>query len=149
MNKWDLVEQREREARRWLELVTDRLRFVKQAPMVLVSAKSGQRVAKLLEHAGRLFAAGGIRVATPELNRWLNDVAGPELRSPRRGRSPRLYYATQTGVHPPRFLFFCNDPARIHFSFRRYLENTLRERFGYGGSPIRLVFRARREKPAE
>ena len=56
----------------------------------------------------------------------------------------RIYYATQTGTHPPRFLLFCNDPGRAHFSFRRYLENTLRERFRFGASPIRLEFRRRR-----
>ena len=143
VNKWDLVEGREEEAKRWSAEVSHRLRFVKQAPMVLISAKTGQRVSRVLEHADALHEAAGIEVPTPEVNRWLQDV----------GRRPanagpgalRLLYATQTGTHPPRFVVFCSNPSRVHFSFRRHLENSLRERFAFDGAPIRLEFRSRRE----
>lgn len=142
VNKWDLIEGREEQAKRWSAEVRHRLRFVKQAPMALISAKTGQRVSRVLEHADELYAAAGIEVPTPEVNRWLQGLghrpatAGPS--------APRMLYATQTGTRPPRFVIFCNDPSRIHFSFRRYLENSLRERFGFVGAPIRLEFRSRR-----
>ena len=146
VNKWDLITDREKEAKRWLELVQERLRFVKQVPMILISAKSGQRVVKVLDHVDEVWNASGVEVGTPELNRWLGDVAGPEIRAPGKGRSLRLFYVTQTGVHPPRFLLFCNDARLVHFSFKRRLENTLRERFAFGAAPIRLEFRSRREE---
>ena len=144
VNKWDLVPEREAAAKAWEREVRSRLRFVKQVPMVLVSARTGQRVLSLLDQVDRLHEAAGRRVPTPELNRWLQEVARSERDSPARGRSVRLLYATQTGVRPPRFVLFCNDPERVHFSLRRHLENSLRERFGFGAAPLRLVFRSRR-----
>lgn len=146
VNKWDLIRDREQEAKRWLETVQERLKFVKQVPMVLISAKTGQRVTKLLDWADQLHELAGQRVATPQLNRWLQEVAGPQMRAPSRGRSLRVFYATQTGIRPLRFAVFCNDPKQVHFSFRRQLENTLRDRFGFGGAPIRITFRSRRGK---
>jgi GTP-binding protein len=144
VNKWDLVANREARAKEWEIEVRERLRFVKQAPVLLVSAKTGQRVSRILEIAERVHAAGGIRVPTPELNRWLQVAAARERSSPAAGRSVRLFYATQTGVHPPRFVVFCNDPARVHFSLRRRLENGLRDGFGFGPAAIHLQFRGRR-----
>jgi len=142
VNKWDLIEGREEQAKHWDAEVRHRLRFVKQAPMVLISAKTGQRISRVLEHADELYAAAGIEVPTPEVNRWLQEVGH---RPPGAGpHGPRMLYATQTGTRPPRFVIFCSDPSRIHFSFRRHLENSLRERFGFEGAPIRLQFRSRR-----
>ena len=83
---------------------------------------------------------------TPELNRWLDAVARKEQSSPARGRSVKLLYATQVGVRPPSFILFCNHPRRVHFSLRRFLENSLRERFGFDGVPIRIRFRKRSGK---
>jgi GTP-binding protein len=143
VNKWDLIEGREEEAKRWSAEVRHRLRFVKQAPMVLISAKTGQRVSRVLEHADELHGAAGILVPTPEVNTWLQDV-GRRPAGAGHG-TPRLLYATQTGTHPPRFVVFCSDPSKIHFSFRRHLENSLRERFAFDGAPIRLEFRSRRD----
>ena len=93
----------------------------------------------------KVYAAGSIRVPTPELNRWLQEASAHERAGPAGGRSIRLFYATQTGVHPPRFVLFCNHPERVHFSIRRRLENDLRERFGFGPAPMRLQFRGRRD----
>jgi GTP-binding protein len=143
VNKWDLVDGREEAAKAWLETVRDRLRFVHEAPMLLVSAKSGQRVTRILDEADACHRAASIRVPTPALNRWLQDVARAERSAPARGRSIRLFYAAQTGVRPPRFALFCNDPAHVHFSLERHLVNGLRERFGFGPAPIRLDFRRR------
>ena len=147
VNKWDLVEGREQQAKEWLETVHDRLRFVHESPMVLVSAKTGQRIGRILDHVDACYAAAGIRVSTPELNRWLQGIARAERSAPARGRSIRLFYATQTGVHPPTFTLFCNDPQFVHFSFERHLINGLREQFGFGAAPIRLKFRTRTRRP--
>jgi GTP-binding protein len=146
VNKWDLVEGREEAASAWQDELRRRLRFVKEVPIVLLSARTGQRVLKVLDHVNVLYAAAGRQVPTPELNRWLHAEAQVERSSPAGGHSVRLFYAAQTGVHPPRFVLFCSDARRVHFSLRRRLENSLRERFGFGASPLHLQFRSRRER---
>jgi GTP-binding protein len=148
INKWDLVEGREDRAKAWEQEMRERLRFVKEVPSVLVSARSGQRVVKILDRVDELFADSGKRVPTPALNTWLQEEAAKERRAPAKGGSVRLFYATQTGIRPPRFVVFCNEARRLHFSLRRHLENSLRERFGFGAAPLRLTFRSRRERAA-
>jgi len=146
INKWDLVEERESKAKDWEDELRERLRFVKGVPFVLVSAKSGQRVAKILDRVDELFADASKRVPTPALNTWLQEESVKERRAPAKGGSVRLFYATQTGIRPPRFVVFCNEARRLHFSLRRHLENSLRERFGFGAAPLRLTFRSRRQR---
>ncbi len=148
VNKWDLVEGREENAKEWQLSIHERFRFAKEAPILLVSAKSGQRVIKILDLVDKVYAAGSIRVPTPELNRWLQEASARERSGPAGGRSIRMFYAAQTGVHPPRFVLFCNHPERVHFSIRRRIENDLRERFGFGPAPLRLQFRGRRDGKA-
>ena len=148
INKWDLVEEREGKAKDWEGALRERLRFVKEVPFVLVSAKSGQRVAKILDRVDELFADASKRVPTPALNTWLQEESLKERRAPAKGGSVRLFYATQTGIRPPRFVVFCNEARRLHFSLRRHLENSLRERFGFGAAPLRLTFRSRRQRAA-
>jgi GTP-binding protein len=146
INKWDLVEEREGKAKDWEGTLRERLRFIKEVPFVLVSAKSGQRVAKILDRVDELFADASKRVPTPALNTWLQEESVKERRAPAKGGSVRLFYATQTGIRPPRFVVFCNEARRLHFSLRRHLENSLRERFGFGAAPLRLTFRSRRQR---
>ena len=148
INKWDLVEEREGKAKDWEGALRERLRFVKEVPFVLVSAKSGQRVAKILDRVDELFADASKRVPTPALNTWLQEESLKERRAPAKGGSVSLFYATQTGIRPPRFVVFCNEARRLHFSLRRHLENSLRERFGFGAAPLRLTFRSRRQRAA-
>lgn len=143
-NKWDLVEEREVAARAWEATVRERLRFAKEVPILLVSARTGQRVSRILELVDEVHAAGAIRVPTAALNRWLQETTKGQTSGPPGKRPVRFLYATQTGVHPPRFVVFCSDPRSIHFSLRRHLENALRERFGFGPSPVLLRFRSRR-----
>ena len=145
VNKWDLLEDRETAAKRWEEKIRVRLKFTRGAPLVFASARTGQRVIRILEYVDEVHATAGIRVATPVLNRWVQShpAAGPSTGT---GKTNfRVLYATQTGTHPPSFLLFCNDPTRIHFSVRRRIENGLRESFGFGSVPLRLTFRGRRE----
>lgn len=146
VNKWDLASDREEKVKAWEREIRTRLRFAGTAPVLFTSARSGQRVARILDAAAEVHDAAGIRVPTPELNRWLARQAERERANPAGGKSIRLFYATQTGIHPPRFVLFCNDARRIHFSLRRRLENDLRESFGFGPAPVRLSFRSRRER---
>ncbi len=145
VNKWDRVEGREEAVRRIEDEIHERLAFARGVPIAFLSARTGQRVGRLLELAARLHAAAGLRVPTPELNRWLRDACGPDLEVSGRG-DLRVFYATQIGTHPPRFVVFCNDPRKASAPFRRHLEASLRERFGLAEVPVRLVFRGRRDR---
>ncbi len=144
VNKWDLVTDREEAAKRWEGEVRRRFRFARHAPVIFTSARTGQRVSRVLEVAKELHEVAGRRVSTAELNRWLREESEAERSSPAAGRSVNLLYATQVGVHPPRFVLFCSDPRRVHFSLRRHLANALQDRFGFGAAPVHLSFRGRR-----
>jgi GTPase len=117
--------------------------FLEFAPIISISAKTGQRVGKVLELAIDIWGERRKRISTGELNRVLR--AAVERQSPPvvKGRRPKVFYGTQAAVAPPTFVFFANDAALIHFSYRRYLENRLREEFGFDGTPVKLVFRDR------
>jgi len=149
VNKWDLVSDREVAAKAWEERIQYRLRFVKDAPIALISALTGQRVAPLLARARALYELGGRWVRTTELNRWAEGSSGHGEGSASRGHGFRIYYATQTGVHPPTFLLFCNDPKKLHFSKERQLENSLRKAFDFGPVRLRLHLRRRPRKERE
>ena len=144
VNKWDLVEEKtDRTFDQYVEWIRNEVPFLEFAPIVSISAKTGQRVGRVLELAIDIWAERRKRVPTAELNRVLmtaTDRTPPPLV---RGRRPKLFYATQAAIAPPTFVFFASDAAAVHFSYRRYLENRLRETFGFDGTPIRLVFRDR------
>jgi GTP-binding protein len=144
VNKWDLVEDKtDRTFDQYTEWIRSEVPFLEFAPIVSISAKTGQRVGKVLELAIDIWGERRKRVSTGELNRVLR-AASDRLAPPVvRGRRPKIFYATQAGVAPPIFVFFANDAALVHFSYRRYLENRLREEFGFDGTPIRLIFRDR------
>jgi GTP-binding protein len=144
-NKWDLVgEARAREVDAGIRSA---LRFAPDAPILHVSARTGSGVGRILGAAERVAGAGRRRIATAELNRWLRDAVGrhePAMaqRGPRR-RPVKFLYATQTGVRPPTFVLFCTEPSAVQPSYRRFLENRLRESFDLRGTPVRLQLRAR------
>ena len=149
-NKWDLVEGRGEAASRAREEIRERLHFAPDIPALTVSARTGLRVEKILPLVQRLARAARTRISTAELNRWLADAVGahePAMaqRGPRR-RPLRFFYATQVAVRPPTFVLFCTDPREVKDSYRRYLENRLRERFGLEGTPVRIQLRARSRK---
>ncbi len=148
VNKWDIVEDKTH--RTFDEFAADlrrELPFIDYAPVVSISAKTGQRVGRVLELAVDVWGERRKRIPTGELNRL---VAAAVERTPPamvRGRRSKIRYATQAGVAPPTFVFFATDPASLHFSYRRYLENRLRDAYGFDGTPVRLVFREQiREK---
>jgi GTP-binding protein len=144
VNKWDLVEDKtDKTFDQYSEWIRSEVPFLEFAPIVSISAKTGQRVGKVLELAIDIWGERRKRVSTGELNRVLRAAAERQAPPVVRGRRPKVFYGTQAGVAPPTFVFFANDAALVHFSYRRYLENRLREEFGFDGTPIRLVFRDR------
>ena len=144
VNKWDLVEDKtDRTFAQYTEWIRSEVPFLEFAPIVSISAKTGQRVGKVLELAIDIWGERRKRVSTGELNRVLRAAAERQQPPVVKGRRPKLFYGTQAAVAPPTFVFFANDAALIHFSYRRYIENRLREEFGFDGTPIKLVFRDR------
>ena len=144
VNKWDLVEDKtDRTFDQYVDWIRRDAPFLEFAPVVSISAKTGQRVGRVLELAIDIWAERRRRVPTGELNRMLmaaTDRTPPPLV---RGKRPKLFYATQAAIAPPTFVFFASDASSVHFSYRRYLENRLRDTFGFHGTPLRLVFRDR------
>jgi GTPase len=144
VNKWDLVaEKTDRTFDQYTEWIRSEVPFLDFAPIVSISAKTGQRVGRVLELAVDIWAERRRRIPTGELNRLVTSATERTPPPMVRGRRPKLFYATQAAIAPPTFVFFASDAAAVHFSYRRYLENRLREAFGFDGTPIRLVFRDR------
>jgi GTP-binding protein len=143
LNKWDAVEKDEHTADEWLRRLRRDAPYLGWADIVFASALTGQRVERILREALRVAEERYRRVPTGELNRAVMDAVRAHAPSHVRNRLPKILYATQVGVAPPTFVVFVNDPALIHFSYRRYLENRLRDEFGFLGTPIRLILRQR------
>jgi GTP-binding protein len=143
VNKWDLIEKDTYTMEAYTHQIRRVLKFIAYAPLVFVSAITGQRVEKAIDTALRVEQARSYRVPTAQLNRLVQDAVSQHSPPSRRGKRLRIYYATQVGISPPSFIFFVNDPRSVHFSYHRYLENQLREAFGFEGSPLRLSFHKR------
>ena len=143
INKWDLIEKDNATVGRYVVKLRENMKFLDFAPIVFVSALSGQRVSRLLDEASACFKESQKRIGTGELNRFLREVVNENPPARHQGRLVKLYYLTQVDSKPPTFIFFTNYPKAIHFSYERYLENRLREEFGFEGSPLRLFFRRR------
>lgn len=143
LNKWDLVEKDTNTFAEYVAASRREAQFLDFAPMLAISAKTGQRVGRVLDTAMEIAAQRRRRVPTGELNRLLADATFRQSPPAVRGTRPKFYYATQASVAPPTFVLFVSDGAAVHFSYARYLENRIRDAFDFGGTPIRLVFRTR------
>ncbi len=143
VNKWDLVEKDAYSVQHYTDEIRRALKFVAYAPLVFVSAITGQRVGKAIDVALEVQETRSTRVPTGELNRLVMESVSKHAPPSKRGKRLKIYYATQVGTAPPRFIFFVNDPELVHFSYQRYLENQLRESLGFAGSPLRMAFRRR------
>jgi len=148
LNKWDAVEKDEHTADQWLKRLRRDAPYLAWADIVFASALTGQRVERILREALRVAEERYRRVPTAELNRLVMDAVRAHPPSHVRNRLPKLFYATQVGVAPPTFVIFANDPEIVHFSYKRYLENRIREAYGFLGTPIRLIFRQRESEEA-
>lgn len=145
VNKWDLIEKDSSTMDEYREQARRELNFMPYAPLVFVSAKFGQRVQQVLDSALAVVAERRKRVPTAALNKMLKQAVADHPPSSRPGKWLKFLYATQADVSPPTFIIFTNDPEQVHFSYRRYLENRLRETFGFAGTAVRLSFRGRDE----
>jgi len=142
-NKWDLIEDTENTRARFARRAVNRTKFAAWAPIAFISAKSGLNVEGLLDLAIEVGEARSLRIPTAEVNKALREAVAAHP-PPSGGRQAlRLKYATQADVRPPTFVIFANDAKLVHFSYKRYLENHFRKRFGFEGTAIKLEFRSR------
>lgn len=140
VNKWDLVSGKDTVAA--TSYLKKELKFMTYAPALFVSAKFARGTDRILPQAEKVYRERAMRFTTPEVNKVVQQALATH-NLPRRGaRQLKLRYATQAEANPPTFVFFVNDPTLVHFSYRRYLENKLREAFGFAGTPLRLTFKA-------
>lgn len=149
-NKWDLVKDRGPEfVKTFDENLRRQLKFLDYAPILHISALTGERASKLLETIDRVTESRKKRVRTPELNKFVAEVTAAHPPASPGRHHVRILYAAQTGVAPPTFVFFTNVATKFHFSYERFLVNQLRDRFGFEGTPIRFHVRTRRRTPKE
>jgi GTP-binding protein len=143
VNKWDLVEKDDRTANRYIEELRDGLGFMQYAPVLFVSALTGQRVQRVLELVDYVSEQQNMRISTANLNDLIRECVLHNPPPQEKGRRMKIFYATQAGVKPPTFFLFVNEPELMHFSYLRYLENQLRSAYGFEGTPIRILTRRR------
>ena len=146
INKWDLVEKETKTMDKMREKVYTDLAYLTYAPIIFLSAKTGQRVPNLYPMICEVYACATRRITTGMLNEVLGEATAKVQPPTDKGKRLKIYYMTQTGISPPTFVVFCNSVELFHFSYRRYLENTLREVFGIQGTPIRMLIREKNDK---
>ncbi|HMK36949.1 MAG TPA: ribosome biogenesis GTPase Der [Desulfomonilaceae bacterium] len=150
LNKWDLIPKNTLTINEYMARVRESLKYLEYAPILSISALKGTRAVKLFGLIEDLYSRYTKRINTAELNRFIIDVAAQHPPGMYRKTKPiKMYYLTQIRTKPPTFMFFCNYPESIHFSYRRFLENRLRESFDFGSSPLQLVFKKRQGRFAE
>ena len=149
-NKWDLTKDRGPDyVKEFDETLRRQLKFLDYAPVLHISARTGERASKLLETIDKVSASRRQRVTTGDLNRFVEAITAAHPPASPDHRHVRVLYAAQTNIAPPTFVFFTNVATSFHFSYVRFLENRIREEFGFMGTPIRIQVRARRRKGME
>jgi GTP-binding protein len=145
VNKWDIIEKDDKTMRKYEKDIRNTLAYMPYAPMLFISAQTGQRVPKLFDNITAVSENRSRRVTTGLLNDVLLEATAMNQPPSDKGRPLRIYYMTQVSVRPPTFVLFVNDKELLHFSYKRYLENQLREAFGFSGTPIHFIARERGE----
>ncbi len=143
VNKWDLVTKESQTMAHYERAIREELKFLPYVPIVFISAKSGQRIDNVLNLALSIEQERSKRIPTGVLNETVRRVLAEHQPPSFRGKQIKMFYVTQVGVSPPTFVVKVNDPELVHFSYKRFLENRLREKFGFFGTPIRIYFRGR------
>lgn len=146
VNKWDLVEKETGTLEEFKKTVYEKLGFMQYAPVIFISAKTGQRVNKIYELIKFVANQSAFRVSTGMLNDVLNEAVAMVQPPSDKGKRLKIYYMTQAGVKPPVFVIFVNNMELMHYSYQRYLENHLRKTFGFEGTPIRFILRQKGEE---
>jgi len=145
VNKWDLIEKDDKTMKKFTEDVERDLSYMSYAPKLFISAQTGQRVHKLFELIFSVYQNHAMRISTGVLNDVVIEATAMHSPPTDKGRPLRIYYATQASVKPPTFVLFVNNSKLMHFSYQRYIENKIREAFGFSGTPVHFVVRNRGE----
>ena len=146
VNKWDMLEKETGTYEKYKKKILDDLKFMTYAPILFISAKSGQRVDTVLDRVKEVYETAGKRITTGILNDVLNDAVN-DLQPPiQGGKRLKIYYATQGGIRPPSFVLFVNEEKLMQFSYQRYLENYFRKSFDFSGTPIRFILREKKKE---
>ena len=146
VNKWDAIEKNDKTIYEHTKRIKEVLSFLPYAEYIFISAKTGQRLNKLFELIEVVIQNHALRVATGVLNEILTEAVAMQQPPSDKGRRLKLFYMTQVSVKPPTFVIFVNDKELMHFSYTRYIENKIREAFGFSGTPLRFFIRERKEK---
>jgi GTPase len=146
INKWDLIEKETKTLETYKKDVESRIPYMSYAPIVFISAKTGQRIGRLPELIDYVYDQSSLRITTGMLNDVINEAIAITPPPSHKGKRLKIFYMTQTGVRPPSFVIFINKKDLFHFSYQRYIENTLRKNFGFEGSPLKVTVREKGEK---
>lgn len=146
VNKWDLIEKDNHTMKEFTEKIWEKLSYMPYAELIFLSAKTGQRLPKLFDMIDAVIANCALRVQTGVLNEILTEAMAMKQPPSDKGKRLRIYYITQVSVKPPTFVMFINDKNLTHFSYTRYIENQIRTTFGFRGTPIKFIYRERKEK---
>ncbi len=146
VNKWDAIEKDDKTIYKFTNKIRDTLSYMPYAELIFISAKSGQRLPKLFELIDAVIENHALRVQTGVLNEILSEATAMKQPPSDKGKRLKIYYITQVSVKPPTFVLFINDKELMHFSYTRYIENQIRDTFGFRGTPIRFIARERKEK---
>ncbi|MCI6676920.1 MAG: ribosome biogenesis GTPase Der [Clostridiales bacterium] len=146
VNKWDAIEKNDKTIYRFQEKIRETLSYMPYAEMIFISAKTGQRLNKLFELIDMIIENQSMRIATGVLNEIMTEAVALQQPPSDKGKRLKLYYITQVSVKPPTFVIFVNDKELMHFSYTRYIENKIREAFGFRGTSLKFIIRERKEK---
>ena len=146
VNKWDMIDKDTNTMQKMTDDIRRDLSYMTYAPVLFISALTGQRVDKLFEMVNAVSNQNSMRITTGMLNNILEDATARVQPPTDKGRRLKIYYMTQVGVKPPHFVIFCNDARLFHFSYQRYLENQIRAVFGLTGTPVKITIRQKGDK---
>ena len=145
VNKWDAIEKDDKTIYQHTERIRQVLSFMPYAEIMFISAKTGQRLPKMFEMIDMVIANNSMRVATGVLNEIVAEAVAMQQPPSDKGKRLKIYYVTQAAVKPPTFIVFVNDKELMHFSYTRYLENRIRDSFGFRGTALKFIIRERKE----
>lgn len=146
VNKWDAIEKNDKTIYKFTEEIRNKLSYMQYAELLFISAQTGQRLPKLFETIDAVIENHSLRIATGVLNEIMSEAVAMQQPPSDKGKRLKLYYITQVSVKPPTFVIFVNDKELMHFSYTRYIENRIRESFGFRGTPLKFIIRERKEK---
>ena len=146
VNKWDAIEKNDKTIYKFTEEIRNKLSYMPYAELLFISAQTGQRLPKLFETIDAVIENHSLRIATGVLNEIMSGAVAMQQPPSDKGKRLKLYYITQVSVKPPTFVIFVNDKELMHFSYTRYIENRIRESFGFRGTPLKFIIRERKEK---